>query len=98
MFVLSLTPTGSPEAMDRLRPEHLAWVAKGYADGLLLASGRLVPPTGGLMLARQDREAVDAFVDVEPFARAGLAGITVTEVRVMSTAPGLEALKDGQQG
>jgi hypothetical protein len=36
--------------------------------GLLLAGGRLVSPNGGVLFAKSDRAAVDAFVTAEPFA------------------------------
>jgi uncharacterized protein YciI len=96
MFVLSLTPKGTPEQLEPVREAHHAWAAKGFEDGVLLAGGRLVPPTGGFLMARNDRNAVDAFIAAEPFSQRGLADIVVTEVNVMTTAPGLEGLRVGQ--
>jgi len=96
MFILSLNPQATPEQLEPLRASHYAWAAKGFEDGLLLAGGVLVPPSGGMMFVRNDRSAVDAFVADEPFQKAGLAKITVSEMRVMSVAPGLEALRTGQ--
>jgi uncharacterized protein YciI len=97
MFVLSLSPKGTPEQLEPVREAHYAWAAKGFEDGLLLAGGRLVPPTGGMLFARNDRAAVDAFVAAEPFMQQGLADVTVSELHVMTVAPGLEALKTDQQ-
>lgn len=97
MFVLSLSPKGTPEQLEPFREAHYAWAGKGFEDGILLAGGHLVPPTGGMLFARNDREAVDAFVAAEPFQREGLAEVVVSELHVMTVAPGLEALKDGQQ-
>ena len=96
MFVLSLTTTGTPEQLDPMREAHSAWAARGFEDGILMAGGRLVPPTGGFLMARNDRTAVDAFVAAEPFSQSGFADIAVTEVKVMTTAPGLEGLRAGQ--
>jgi len=98
MFVLSLTPNGTPEQLDPLRKAHYAWAAQGFTDGILLAGGRLVPPTGGMMFAKSDRGAVETLVAAEPFSQKGLAEIVVTEVQVMTVAPGLEALRTGQEG
>jgi len=98
MFLLSLTPKGTPDQLDPHRDAHLAWAAQGFKDEILLAGGRLVPPTGGLMFAKNDRDAVDAFVAAEPFCQQGLAEIVVTELMVMTVAPGLEALRTGQEG
>ncbi len=96
MLIISLTPKGTPEQLEPIRAAHYAWAAKGFEDGLLLAGGRRVPPTGGMLFAKNDRAAVDAFVAAEPFTRQGLAEIVVAEVNVMTVAPGLDALKDGQ--
>jgi len=93
MIVISLTPTASPEQLEPFRKAHMAWAAKALEEGLLLAGGRLVPPTGGYMLARNDRTAVEAWIAEEPFAQQGLAELSLTEVMIMSVAPGLEALK-----
>jgi uncharacterized protein YciI len=98
MFVLSLSPKGTPEQLDPFRESHYAWAAKGFEDGILLAGGRLVPPTGGIMFAKNDRDAVEAFVAAEPFLQEGLADIAVTELQVITVAPGLEALRAGQAG
>lgn len=97
MFIISLSPKGTPEQLEPFRALHYAWAAKGFEDGLLLAGGVRVPPTGGMMFARNDREAVEAFVAAEPFQQQGLAEIEVSELRVMSVASGLEALRTGQQ-
>ena len=96
MFVLSLSPKGTPEQLEPLREAHYAWAGKGFEKGILLAGGRLVPPTGGMLFAKNDREAVDAFVAEEPFRQNGFAEIVVSELHVMTVAPGLEALKTGQ--
>lgn len=96
MFILSLCPTGTPEQLEPIREAHYAWAAKGFDEGILLAGGRLVPPTGGMLLARNDRDAVDAFIAAEPFKQQGLATVVVTELHVMTVAPGLEPLKAGQ--
>jgi uncharacterized protein YciI len=97
MFLLSLTPKALPEQLEPVRAAHHAWAAKGFEDGVLLAGGRLVPPTGGMLFAKNDRAAVEAFVAAEPFMQKGLAEIVVTELHVMTVAPGLEALKSGQE-
>jgi len=97
LFIISLSPKGTSDQLDPLRDAHYAWAAKGFRDGLLLAGGRLVPPTGGMIFAHDDRAAVDAFVAAEPFRQHGLAEITVSELRVMTVAPRLEALRAGQQ-
>lgn len=96
MFIISLTPSGDTDARAAVYPAHLAWATRGFEDGILLAGARLVPPTGGLMLARHDRGAVERLVADEPLAACGLADIVITEATVMTTASGLEGLRIGQ--
>ncbi len=50
----------------------------------------------GLLFARHDRAAVEALIAAEPFSQRGLAEVTLAEVDIMSTAPGLGQIKDGQ--
>lgn len=96
MFIVSISPRGTPEQLDSVREAHYAWATKGFVDGLLLAGGRLVPPTGGMLFTINDRAAVDAFVAEEPFQQMGLADIIISEIHIVSVASGLEKLKSGQ--
>ncbi|MNU02476.1 YCII-related domain protein [compost metagenome] len=72
---------------------HMAWVQEGYDSGLFLASGRKVPRTGGVILARGERAAIEAIVAGDPFAVHGVADYEITEVALTRTADGLEALR-----
>jgi uncharacterized protein YciI len=96
MFLISFKPTVPPEQLDAIRPDHMAWAARGFEAGVFVAGGRRMPPTGGVILAIHDRKAVSALIDQEPFCRKGLAEIDLQEIEIMSTAPGLEKLKQGQ--
>lgn len=96
MFLISFKPIAPPKQLDLIRPDHMAWAVGGFEAGIFIAGGRLVPPTGGVILAVHDRKAVSDLIDREPFSRQGLAEIELQEIEVMSTAPGLERLKHGQ--
>jgi len=98
MFVVVLSTKGLPEELEPYREAHYAWGRKGFEDGVVLAGGLLVPPTGGFLLARHDRAAVEALIAAEPYARHGLAEIELAEIDLVSTATGLEQLKAGQAG
>ena len=56
MFIVTLTYLKPVEEIDALMHDHVAWLKKGYADGLFIASGRQVPRTGGVILARSGDE------------------------------------------
>ncbi|MFE9426732.1 YciI family protein [Kitasatospora sp. NPDC006697] len=93
MFVVTLRYTAPLETIDELLPAHVEWLERHYADGTLLASGRLVPRTGGVVLARAaDRAALDAVLAGDPFGRAGAAEYEVAEFVPSKAAAGLEAL------
>ena len=93
MFILSLTYVKPQEEADRLMEPHLAWVKQGYDIGMFLASGRKVPRTGGLILARGERADIEAFVAADPFSVHGVADYEITEVALTRTADGLDILR-----
>ncbi|NKN35510.1 GTP cyclohydrolase [Agrobacterium sp. a22-2] len=94
MLILSLTYKTSSEEADRHMAPHLAWVKEGYDRGWFLASGRKVPRTGGLILAKGDRAEIEAYAAEDPFTVHGVADYEVTEVALSTVIEGLEALKD----
>jgi len=93
MFVITLTYTVPVEEIDPHLAGHIEWLDRHYASGVMLASGRRVPRTGGVLLARAaDRAALDAVLAEDPFARAGVATYDVVEFAPTKAAPGLETL------
>ncbi len=93
MFIVTLTYLKPVEEVDVLMPGHIEWLDQGYADGLFVASGRRVPRTGGVIVARSGEEAaLRAFLERDPFAVHGAARFDVVEFNATKTAPGLEAL------
>lgn len=91
-YVVSLTYKVSL-AVDRHLDAHVAWLKDGYERGVLLASGRKEPRTGGVLLASGDRRALDDLLSEDPFRREGIADYEVTEVTFSMSAAGLEALR-----
>jgi uncharacterized protein YciI len=74
IYVVVLTYTRTLEEIDAYIPVHAEWLRKGYADGAFFASGRRIPRTGGVILAKGDSlEAVEARMREDPFQRLGLA-------------------------
>ena len=92
MFILSLTYTAPLDRIDRLMPDHVAWLKQGHATGAFLAWGRKVPRTGGIILAIGGREQVEAVAQTDPFVRNGAATVEVIEFTPSFVADGLEAL------
>lgn len=94
MFIVTLTYLKPVEDVDALMPGHIEWLDQGYADGLFVASGRRIPRTGGVIVARSgDEAALRDFLARDPFAIHGAARFDVVEFTATKTAPGAEVLK-----
>ena len=95
MFVVLLTYTADLDEVDRVLPDHVAWLKAALADGTLLIAGRQVPRTGGVLIARgEDRETVEAWAASDPFVTKGVATVQVIEFNTSFLAPDLAALKE----
>jgi uncharacterized protein YciI len=82
--------------VDALRADHVAHLERQRAAGHFIAWGRLVPPTGGFVLARGlDRAALDAVLAEDPFTTGGVAEWTAHELAPSGGAPELLAALSG---
>ena len=79
MFLVILEYTADLDEIDAALPAHTAWLQTHYEAGLFLASGRREPRTGGVILARGERTAIDQAIREDPFAQRGLARATLIE-------------------
>jgi uncharacterized protein YciI len=94
MFIVTLTYLKPVEDVDALMHDHVEWLKKGYDDGFFIASGRRVPRTGGVILARSgDEPALRAMLARDPFVIHGAARCDLVEFTPSMTAPGAEVLK-----
>ena len=95
MFIVELTYVRPIEAVEENLEAHVAYLKEYYAKGVFIASGRKVPRTGGIILARaaSERELRDVLAR-DPFSKNGVAEYAVTEFAPSMTAPGLEGLLD----
>ncbi|MFZ5749346.1 MAG: YciI family protein [Pseudomonadota bacterium] len=92
MIVVVLSYKVPLETVDRHRAAHIAWLQDLYADGVMLASGRQTPPTGGVLLMRGTLAEAEVLCQSDPFAREGIADYHFIDVIPTMTAPGLEGL------
>jgi uncharacterized protein YciI len=93
MFILSLTYIAPLEDADKHMEAHMAWVKAGYEQGHFIASGRKIPRTGGVVLARGDRAELEAMCASDPFTIHSIAEYQITEVAFTTVAAGFENLK-----
>ena len=94
MFIVTLTYLKPVEDIDALMHDHVEWLKRGYEEGLFIASGRRVPRTGGVILARSgDEQALRDNLARDPFIVHGAARADVVEFSASMTAPCAEVLK-----
>jgi uncharacterized protein YciI len=95
MFIVSLNYIAPLEEVDKHLAAHVSFLQDQYAKMNLVASGRKVPRTGGVMLSRiQDRDELEAMLAQDPFQIAGVASYEITEFVASMTAEGFENLKE----
>lgn len=95
MFIVSLTYTCSLSDVDKHLDAHVAYLKKAYQSGHFLMSGRKEPRTGGIIIATvDDREALQAILEQDPFYQAQLATYAVQAFTPTMAARGFEALID----
>jgi uncharacterized protein YciI len=95
MFIVSLKYIAPLEEVDKHLDAHVAFLREQYSKMNLVASGRKVPRTGGIMLSRiQDREELEAMLAKDPFQIAGVAAYDIVEFVPSMTAEGFEKLKE----
>jgi uncharacterized protein YciI len=89
VFVLLLTYTKPLEDVDALMRDHMKWLNEQYVAGRFVVSGRQIPRTGGVIMARgDDREEIEAIAAADPFVTGGVATCDVIQFRASQSAPG----------
>jgi uncharacterized protein YciI len=95
MFVIVLHYTRPLAEVDARMAEHVAFLERGYRDGVFLASGRQVPRRGGVILAvAPSRDEIVARMDGDPFVLANVATYDVVEFRTSLHHPALAPFAD----
>jgi uncharacterized protein YciI len=93
VFVLLLTYVKPLEEVDALMRDHMAWLDEHYEAGRFVISGRQVPRTGGVIVARgDDREEIEAIAAGDPFVSGGVATCEVIQFRASQRANGVDGL------
>ena len=81
LWMLTTTYVRPEPGVDALLEAHVAHLERHRKAGRFLAWGRLVPRTGGFVLARMaDRAEVDAVLAEDPFTAGGVATWTVLQL------------------
>ena len=95
MFIVNLSYIKPLDTVDKHLPEHLEFLMEQYSKGIFIASGRKVPRTGGVILAKgKSRQELLGILEADPFNQAGVADYEVTQFTPNLVAEGLESLKE----
>ncbi|MFA5215734.1 YciI family protein [Sulfuricurvum sp.] len=95
MFIISLTYIKPLEEVDTLLEDHVDYLKEQYSLGNFLASGRKVPRTGGIILARgASREEIETIIALDPFYRHHVAEYEITEFSPTMTTNELVFLRE----
>jgi uncharacterized protein YciI len=93
VFLLLLTYVRPLPEVDALMREHVRWLDEQYAAGRFVVSGRRIPRTGGVIVARgDDRAEIEALAASDPFVSRGVATCEIIQFRASQIAPRLDGL------
>ena len=92
VFVLLLSYVKPIEEVDALMRDHVAWLREQYEAGRFVVSGRRMPRTGGVIVARgDDRREMEDIAARDPFVTGGVATVEVIHFRASQAAEGFDA-------
>jgi uncharacterized protein YciI len=95
MFLILLRYKKPLSEVDRFVSEHREYLARHYASGHFLLSGRKEPRDGGVILAKADtRSEIEEIVSGDPFNREQIAEYEIVEFMPSMAATPLASLKE----
>jgi uncharacterized protein YciI len=97
MFVVLLTYVKPLPEVDRHMRAHMKFLAEQYAAKTFIASGRQVPRTGGVILARcASKEELSEVLQRDPFVQNGVATFEIIQFRTSQHDPAFAPFADGE--
>lgn len=80
IFAVRYAYIDDSEALNRVRPDHRAWLAGLLDEGILLASGPMVDSPNALLIFRSESlEGLGELLNNDPFDIAGFIDARVIE-------------------
>ena len=94
MFITFLKFGDNRAAAAEFMAEHNEWIAAGFADGVFLCVGSLLPGAGGAILAQgESREQHDARIAADPFVVERVVVAETHEIDPKRTIAALDFVK-----
>lgn len=95
VYVVMLEFTAERSNAAAFMQGHLAWLARGFDDGVFLLAGSLAANTGGAVLATgETRKALRERIDTDPFVAEGIVTAEILEIAPSKADPRLAFLLD----
>ncbi|MTJ04923.1 MAG: hypothetical protein FH759_09565 [Sediminimonas qiaohouensis] len=96
MFITFLKFAENRAAAPDYMTAHNDWIAQGFADGVFLCAGALLPGAGGAILGHgESRAAHDARIAADPFVVQGIVTAETHEIDPKRTVSALDFVKAG---
>ncbi|WHP79599.1 YciI family protein [Edwardsiella anguillarum] len=93
IYVVVLTYSKPLSEIDAQMAAHIEWLNQGYDEGVFLTSGRRIPRSGGVILARSDTlEALQARLQRDPFQQHGLVATKIIPFEASRCADTIQGL------
>lgn len=87
MFLLLSRYVKPVDEIDRVLPEHRAFLDRYYESGLFIVSGPQEPRAGGVIVTVDaPRSAIDAALSEDPFVREGVSEYEIIEFKATKRA------------
>lgn len=80
MFIVSITYKAPLEQIDKELTNHVEYLKQQYSAGNFIASGRIVPRTGGIIMSGvSNKEVLEDIIKQDPFYKNGLSEYNIIE-------------------
>ncbi|MFC5066633.1 YciI family protein [Flaviflagellibacter deserti] len=81
MFVVSLRFSSNKAQAPQFMDGHIAWLKRGFDDGVFLLAGSLKPDLGGAILAHNtSRSDLQTRMDEDPFVAENVVSSEILEI------------------
>ncbi|KTD46017.1 YCII domain-containing protein [Legionella rubrilucens] len=99
MFIVQLTYKTPISEVDKYLQAHREFLDYHYKQGLLLASGPMVPRTGGIIIAAtKNREHLEEVLRQDPYYLAEIADYKIIEFTPVKHRDELKAIIQNSEG
>ena len=95
MFIVLLKFSINKTSANDYMESHMAWLKRGFDDGVFILAGSLLPDLGGSVMAHKTTAAeLKKRVGEDPFVQENVVKAEIIEIKPAKTDPRLEFLQE----